>query len=219
MTYFTYCPIPAAGGRDCGNEPHPASGYGICVEHWRKIVKQWLEDVPSVHIVCVACDWLNMVDSVDLPMAFCNHCSAKLPTDENYIEAVRELFAREEAKAERGDAGVVYYMQFGNRIKIGFTTDLDARSKSVPNDEVLAAEPGSYELERVRHKEFAAHKVKSMKEWFTISPELALHIASVRAQHGEPFALTRNYKSRRWNDSTEVRERVMDQVRRRALDV
>lgn len=50
---------------------------------------------------------------------------------------------------------VVYYLRFGDRIKIGTTTNLRTRLISVPCDEVLAVEPGSYALERERHEQFA----------------------------------------------------------------
>jgi hypothetical protein len=72
---------------------------------------------------------------------------------------------------------IVYYMRFGDRIKIGTTTNLRSRLTSVPCDEVLAVEPGSYELERMRHDQFAESRITG--EWFGQSEELLSHIASL----------------------------------------
>lgn len=71
----------------------------------------------------------------------------------------------------------VYYMRFGDRVKIGVTSNLPVRLEGIPNDELLTAELGSYELEKQRHREFAQHRVNG--EWFRLGPELKQHIQSV----------------------------------------
>jgi hypothetical protein len=85
--------------------------------------------------------------------------------------------------------GVVYYFLFGDRIKIGFTTGLRSRALSVPNDEVLAAEPGTYSLERSRHAEFGHLLIPGQREWFAKDPELLEHAALIREDNGDPFDL------------------------------
>jgi hypothetical protein len=69
---------------------------------------------------------------------------------------------------------VVYYIRFGDRVKIGTTNRLTQRLYAIPHDEVLATEPGSYALERERHTQFREDRV--IGEWFQMSPRLMEHI-------------------------------------------
>lgn len=46
---------------------------------------------------------------------------------------------------------VVYYMRIGNRVKIGFTTNLARRLIYINPEELLATEPGDNGLEQRRH--------------------------------------------------------------------
>lgn len=77
---------------------------------------------------------------------------------------------------------VVYYMRFGTLIKIGTTDDLRRRAQVLKPDEVLAAEPGSYETEAQRHREFGRHRAE--RELFFPAPELRKHIRHIRSRHG-----------------------------------
>lgn len=77
----------------------------------------------------------------------------------------------------------VYYIAFGDRIKIGVTTNLINRLDGIPWDEVLTVEPGYRELEQKRHRQFRGSRVHG--EWFTRSPDLLEHIQSVIAQEGQ----------------------------------
>jgi hypothetical protein len=77
---------------------------------------------------------------------------------------------------------VVYYIQVGERIKVGTTVNLTARKAAYPpGSEVLATELGSYDLESERHRQFAAYLVAG-REWFHPGPKLLAHIASLQAQ-------------------------------------
>lgn len=77
---------------------------------------------------------------------------------------------------------VVYYVRFGDRVKIGTTKDLDSRLLSIPHDELLATEPGGVYVEKQRHRQFQhlRAKVGNSREWFSLTPELADHIAAIR---------------------------------------
>lgn len=81
----------------------------------------------------------------------------------------------------------VYYIAFGDRIKIGVTTNLINRLDGIPWDEVLTVEPGYRDLEQRRHRQFRGCRVHG--EWFTRSPDLLEHIQLViereREQLGE----------------------------------
>lgn len=76
---------------------------------------------------------------------------------------------------------VVYYMRFGNRIKIGTSGVLYTRVQGLKPDEVLAAEPGSYDLEAQRHREFAPYRDHG--EYFFPAPALLAHINKVRNRY------------------------------------
>ena len=78
---------------------------------------------------------------------------------------------------------LVYYVQFGDRIKIGTTIDLPWRLHDVPCDAVLATEPGDRQLEHQRHEQFAEFRI--YREWFRPGRPLMDHIATLPA---EPLA-------------------------------
>jgi len=115
------------------------------------------------------------------------------PPDEReaFWEAVRGSFsvttpeqeaagrARREAQRAAEDAKcLVYYVRFGDRVKIGTTANLKGRLHSLPHDEVLATEPGSYPIERARHAAFADLRVTG--EWFRYEEPLVSHIAGLQ---------------------------------------
>lgn len=96
--------------------------------------------------------------------------------------------AREKRRSEAYAAqSVVYYVRIGDHVKIGTTTNLHQRLNSlrIDHDALLATEPGSYELERRRHLEFADERV-GRREDFNPSRRLLAHIDAVRANNGQP---------------------------------
>ncbi len=85
-----------------------------------------------------------------------------------------------------GAAGFVYYLRVGERVKIGFSVDIRQRMRAYPHGStLLAVEPGSYELERQRHQQFANAR-QSGREWFRPCPEIDAHCAALVEQHGSP---------------------------------
>lgn len=114
------------------------------------------------------------------------------------IEMQREKEAELDAKraareaARKDDAGhVVYYARLGaNHIKIGTSGDLPRRMvelRVVNASNLLAAEPGGYDLETQRHDQFRKWRYSKRKEDFGEGPDLLAHIAEVRATHGAPY--------------------------------
>jgi len=79
---------------------------------------------------------------------------------------------------------VVYYIRLGDRVKIGTTVNMAARMSSLVPDEILATEPGDRQLEKMRHKQFAAQRIRG--ERFRLDDELAAHIAMIREHFGPP---------------------------------
>ena len=80
-------------------------------------------------------------------------------------------------RAER--TSVVYYARLGNRVKIGYTTDLSKRMKVVNPEEVMATEPGGPHLEAARHQQFA--DLRTHGEWFVLDEPLAEHIRALQS--------------------------------------
>jgi len=108
---------------------------------------------------------------------------------------------RSAALAARNHPGlVVYYAQLGaNHIKIGTTLDLPRRMaelRVVNASNLLAAEPGGYDVEQRRHQQFRKWRYQKRKEDFGEGPDLIDHIRAVRAQHGDPYALAAQMAAR-----------------------
>jgi len=76
---------------------------------------------------------------------------------------------------------LVYYFRVGDRIKIGFTGNIESRIKDLAPEEVLGWEPGPASLEKARHRQFA--KYRTAHEWFRDCPEIRQHIADCCYPH------------------------------------
>lgn len=74
---------------------------------------------------------------------------------------------------------VVYYVRIGNRCKIGYTTNMANRMATINPEEILATEPGTVDLEQIRHREFA--RLRTHGEWFRLEDPLTSHIERLRA--------------------------------------
>lgn len=93
---------------------------------------------------------------------------------------------------------VVYYLRmrddFGDRIKIGTTTNLRQRLAAIPHQELLGLERGDRTLERRRHARFAATRYPGT-EWFRVTPELLDHVSVVTAGVSDPWELHARWTS------------------------
>lgn len=100
---------------------------------------------------------------------------------QNYNERQRYDAAQRRAEREKTWTRVdtVYYMRIGNRVKIGFTTDLDARLAAINPEELMVTEPGTRMTERRRHDQFA--ELRTHGEWFRLEGDLAQHIDALQA--------------------------------------
>jgi len=98
----------------------------------------------------------------------------------------------------KADQSVVYYIRLSaDRIKIGTTVNLKLRLTNlhIRRDAVLATEPGSYDLERARHQQFADLRYTDGKatrqlEDFEPGQVLLDHIAMLRKHFGDPQITT-----------------------------
>jgi hypothetical protein len=94
------------------------------------------------------------------------------------------LVSRQEAevcKPRRKPSHVVYFLRFGDRVKIGTSGNLEQRLQVVPHDEVIGTIPGDVTMEREWHDRWA--KLRLVGEWFQAVPELlaAIHQAIAEA--------------------------------------
>lgn len=90
--------------------------------------------------------------------------------------AAREL--EQAAIAVPAPGEVVYYMRIGNRVKIGYSTNLTLRLQTINPEELMATEPGGASVEKRRHDEF--RQLRTRGEWFHLDGPLIQHIAALR---------------------------------------
>ncbi len=95
--------------------------------------------------------------------------------------ARRETAARLASPDVDDPESVVYYIRFGDRIKIGYSRNLASRLRALPHDELLTVEPGAIGVEKRRHLQFADLWI--IGEWFRADPELLAHIEQLKAMH------------------------------------
>lgn len=92
--------------------------------------------------------------------------------------------------APEPQAGVVYFVQVGGHIKIGWTTSLDRRMRSYPpGSALLLVHPGTRADESQLHRRFAAHRTHG-REWYSLAADLVRHIERGKAEHGAPPAVS-----------------------------
>lgn len=99
----------------------------------------------------------------------------------NAVDAVRMANYRPPPRVTHGS--FVYYIRWGDRIKIGTSTDVRSRLGQLYYDELLAIEPGGYAHERERHTQFAEYRYEKYREWFNIAPALMFHINTIRSKY------------------------------------
>lgn len=98
-----------------------------------------------------------------------------------YRELVRgKVPAPKPAKTYRANRpGHIYYLQVGDRVKIGFTTDLYRRMMEYPpNAVLLATHPGTPAVEKELHQDFHRYLADG-REWFTPNSDLDAHLQKV----------------------------------------
>lgn len=176
--HATSCGILDERGRDCPRPVVTGSPLNICAKHLRQAAELYAsasghEPETRVRERCPTCRQMALVAKAAPPTIVCVNCGyARTIT-------VSDLPTRNPSQIESGDP-VVYYIQFGDRIKIGTTRNLEARLAALPHDEVLAVERGDRDIEKRRHLQFAESRVTPRGEWFTRGERLMKHIASLQ---------------------------------------
>lgn len=93
----------------------------------------------------------------------------------------RKRLADEHAESVRAaieDKATTYYMRIGNRVKIGYSTNLDLRMRTFNPEELLATEPGGRVREAALHRQFAS--LRTAGEWFRYESPLVEHVEQVK---------------------------------------
>lgn len=80
---------------------------------------------------------------------------------------------------------VIYYLQFGNRVRIGTTRNLTAELARTPYERILGTEPGARKKAIERYQQFQDYHVTG--EWFAAVPET---LAAIREIVSTPSART-----------------------------
>jgi hypothetical protein len=147
-------------------------------------------DVCEDHALLIA-DWVARDHGVtDLLPSPCPACGSRLGVryPSGWLCAVCEWrlgdYPDREETPPRVD--VVYYLRYGDRIKIGTSANPRRRIASLPHDEILAFERGDRMLEQRRHAQFAAHRIPRT-EWFEANPALTAHLADITAGADDPW--------------------------------
>lgn len=96
-----------------------------------------------------------------------------------------------ESQGNKDGRPLVYYARIGNYIKIGYSTRLQDRLKSLRADELLAIEPGGFDLEQQRHREFGADRIDERRENFRGGDDLLRHILALHTRYGLPLWATK----------------------------
>lgn len=136
-----------------------------------------------------------------------NRSQAKPITEAHAAAALRrqrdDERARQLAESRGTQPGWIYYVRIGDRVKIGYSTDVKRRmGEYPPESRLLAVHPGTRKLETEMHQRFAGSRAAG-REWFRETVEITEHIAQVLDQFGEPTGHRYTFRT----DRTPLRSR------------
>ena len=106
--------------------------------------------------------------------------------------AMRLAYVPSMPRIPRGHDPIVYYARLDRLVKIGVTTNITRRIVTLPIEGVMALEPGSFDLEAERHRQFS--HIRHSGEWFHLTEELATHIVNLR----EVFVIKQGVTVEEW---------------------
>jgi hypothetical protein len=137
---------------ECDEQADPDYPVSLCSRHVFLVVKRYLAQLATIQ-----------------------------QNDPVLYEAIRAGRTDPEPKRRRKPRHVVYFVRFGDRVKIGTSGNLAERLLVIPHDEVIGTIPGDVKVERQWHLVWADHRI--VGEWFQATPELlaAIHQALTEA--------------------------------------
>lgn len=170
----------------CGNPDPTPEHYGCCWPRCDKTVEAGGPPLCERHFYKVGL-WFLRERGREM-----THMMQSMAMHNNVQAEIRRMRAETRGQRERRTAAYaeqsqVYYVRIGDHVKIGYSVNLTQRLSGlrVSPDAVLATEPGGWELEQQRHREFAAERV-GRREDFNPSRRLLAHIDAIKQEHGEP---------------------------------
>jgi hypothetical protein len=105
----------------------------------------------------------------------------------HYVDAPEDFdMPRRAFPEDEPRPSVVYFLRFGDRIKIGYSANLTRRLQTIPHDEVLLTIPGASTAEANLHRTFASDRITG--EWFHASPRLLAAIRDLTERQGSSRA-------------------------------
>lgn len=107
---------------------------------------------------------------------------AELAVGDGWDKLTRRIRPPDAAPSTSEKTSQVYFIRWGDRIKIGRSVDPTARARSIslPSSSVLMTVPGGVAEERRLHVKFKKLRIR-YTEWFAASPELLIYIEDLRA--------------------------------------
>jgi hypothetical protein len=172
--HATLCGVATGSGSVCAAPVAPGAPVNLCAHH-----------------LAVAHDWVDReVGITDVLPSPCLACGSRLGVHypSGWLCAICEWkvgdIADYEVSGVRVD--VVYYIRFGDRIKIGTSASPRSRLAALGNNELLAFERGTREVEQRRHRQFAAYRF-ARTEWFEMHDELLHHINTLNPGGEDPW--------------------------------
>jgi hypothetical protein len=196
MFLLNFCPITPDDGMDCQKAPGADTPSSMCDDHFAEVAHAYHspEQVAKPGW-CEHCNSMALWAFRYTGRGFCGNCGMS-----STPQAAPQVLTRDTGTSTPNDLSrpgahpeIVYYIRFGDRIKIGTTSNLRQRMLSVYHDEILAVEQGGRPEEAARHRQFARLMVASQREWFHLAPELVAHINALRQVNGPPKEATKRW--------------------------
>lgn len=133
----------------------------------------WREDPASIAFT-EGCCWPECIRSASEP--------PKIPLCREHLivawravaDEIRTTKFTTTPKPKLRGLGLVYFVKLGDRIKIGYTKDLEGRLSVVPHEELLAVVRGTMADEARCHAAFK--HLRTRGEWFIAAPDLLAFI-------------------------------------------
>ncbi len=191
----TYCTNVDHKGRDCNRTIAPDSPLSLCpscievafYHHYDQMVVADPDETTAAYVAAAT----RFIDSIKAD------ADARQTGHREFVARVSTELGGPSMETEDQ---VVYYVRFGDHVKIGTTSRLRERLGAIPHDELLAVEPGGYELERLRHAEFDAARLRprghTHNEWFALTDRLLAHCQMLREHYPQPEIRDRRFKDR-----------------------
>lgn len=176
------CTAVAADGSTCTVSAEAGAPLRLCAAHLQ-----------------VSADWIAREYGVtDVLPSPCQACGARLGVryPSGWSCAICEWRVGDvpDATTAPPRVDVVYYLRFGERIKIGTSSNPRQRFGAIWHDELLAFERGDRRVEQRRHQQFADLRMQRT-EWFAPGESLLEHIAALRAGVDDPWDQYRRWTS------------------------